>query len=137
MSREAVCVLIRGPAETVLAVSRWFDPEDLGLPGGGVEAIDGDLVTDREGTLRRAAARELREECDVRLEPESLQPVFEGYVGTTRVTTFAPGGEIDLAQVALGLRPEGRVCWSSITSVCEGTYGAYNRALISAVRGEG
>jgi 8-oxo-dGTP pyrophosphatase MutT (NUDIX family) len=133
MGREAVCVLIRGDEGTVLSVSRCFDRHDLGLPGGGVEAVDGDLAQDRPATLARAAARELREECGVEVDPAALEPVFDSQVGATRVTTFAPRSAIDRATVKLGFRLEGRVAWATVDAVCAGSYGEYNRALFAAL----
>lgn len=126
-------MLVRDREGAVLAVSRPYDPDDLGLPGGSVDPDDGDLSRDREATLRQAAARELWEECALRVDASSLVAVFEGHVGATRVTTFSPRGDVDLRAVALGARDEGRVCWATVDAVCAGTYGAYNRALFTAL----
>ena len=133
MPSEAVCTLIHGPGDAVLAVSRPLNWSDLGLPGGSVEAVDGDLSLDRDAALRNAAARELREECGLRIDPRALHPVFEHKVGERRVTTFAPRGPVDLSALRLGVGAEGRVCWSTPQALCAGTYGAYNLALFEAL----
>ena len=136
MLSEAVCALIRGPGEAVLAVSRPLNWNDLGLPGGSVEAGDGDLSLDRDAALRNAAARELREECGLQIDHHALHPVFVRNVGERRVTTFAPRGAVDLSTVRLGVGEEGRVCWSTPREVCAGTYGAYNLALFEALEAQ-
>ena len=101
-----------------------------------VEPIDGDLSLDRDAALRHAAARELREECGLRIDPQALHAVFVGHVGERRVTTFAPRGAVDFSTLKLGVGEEGRVCWTTPLEVCAGPSGAYNRALFEALESQ-
>lgn len=133
LQREAVCVLVRDARGMVLSISRPHDRDDVGLIGGSVEPEDGDPSHDRAATLRRAAARELREEAGVALAPEVFAPVFEALVGSTRVTTFAVRGPFPVDAVTLGHHPEGYVDWATPEAVCAGRYGAYNRSLLDAL----
>lgn len=133
MQRAAVCVLVRDAGGRVLSISRPDDRDDVGLIGGSIEPEDGDLHHDRDATLRRAAARELREEAGVALAPEAFAPVFEALVGATRVTTFAVRGPFPFDAVALGRNEEGHVGWATPEAVCAGRYGAYNRSLLDAL----
>ena len=129
--REAVCVLVRDGQGSILSISRPWDRNDIGLIGGGVEPVDGDLQADRAGTLQRAAARELWEEAGVTLSPAALAPVFEAQRGQTRVTTFVPTAPVE--GVVLGQNEEGWVRWATAEEVCAGRFGAYNRALLAAL----
>lgn len=67
-----VCVVVQGPDGQILVTGRRHDPSSLGLPGGKVDPEDGDLAKDMAGTLRIAAARELREETGYVVDPKDL-----------------------------------------------------------------
>lgn len=130
--REAVCVLLQNAEGEILSISRPHDRDDVGLIGGSIEPMDGDLARDPDATRRRAAARELWEEAGLRLSPEHLIPVFVAAVGRTRVTTFVPAAPITAAPV-LGQNIEGWVRWATAAEICAGRYGAYNQDLLAAL----
>ena len=127
----AVCVLVRDSEGRVLSISRPHNPDDVGLIGGGVEPEDGDPVADRAGTLRRAAARELREEAGIQVDLEQLRPVFAAMGRTRWAVTFVVDGPVGAP--VLGLNEEGIVSWASAAAVCAGSFGDYNRALFAAL----
>jgi 8-oxo-dGTP pyrophosphatase MutT (NUDIX family) len=130
----AVCVLIQRQDGFILAISRPSVPDDMGLIGGGVEPEDGDPVADRDGTLRRAAVRELREEAGISVPPERLTPIFEGMGRTRWAVTFRVQGA--LPAPVLGENPEGMVRWVPPSTVMRGSFATYNRALFAALQRE-
>ena len=127
----AVCVLLRDPAGRVLSISRPNNPDDVGLIGGGVEPEDGDPSSDRDGTLRRAAARELREEAGITVDPAQLRAVFAAQARTRWAVAFVVDGPV--GDPVLGENEEGLVRWATVEDVCAGSFGAYNRALFEAL----
>jgi len=104
----------------------------MGLIGGGVEPEDGDAEADRDGTLRCAAARELREEAGIAVDPARLVPIFEGMGRTRWAVTFRVEGA--LPAPVLGDNEEGEVRWVSPAEVCAGSFADYNRALFAALQ---
>ncbi len=93
---ECVTVLVANAKGEVLCVSRPWTTDKFTLPGGHVDPEDYVGARDREDGLRRAAARELREETGIIADPGSLVRVFAGLdghrIGRSRrnwVTAFA------------------------------------------------
>lgn len=115
--QAATCLIFSGDGK-VLAVSRKHNPNDFGLPGGKVDPGE---------TLEQAAARELQEETG--LVATSLKSVFNtcsagdnDFWTTTFLTTVE--GEIDTDEA-------GVVRWVTPEVLCNGCFGAYNRALFA------
>lgn len=127
-----MCVLIRDAQGRILAISRPNNREDFGLIGGGVERTDGDLDADREGTLRRAAVRELWEEAGIRLQPHQLKPVYQAQARRRYATVFVPTVPPDPPR--LGLNEEGWVAWVEPEKICSGSFGTYNRKLLHTLQ---
>ena len=93
---ECVTALVTNAKGQVLCVSRPWTTDKFTLPGGHVDPEDYVGCPSHEDGLRRAAARELREESGIVATPDSLVKVFAGLdghrIGRKRrnwVTTFA------------------------------------------------
>lgn len=133
MSRAyAVCVLIQDAQGRILAISRPNNRQDFGLIGGGVEQNDGDLRADPDGTLRRAAVRELWEEAGIRLQPHQLKPVYRAQARRRFATVFIPTVQPDPPK--LGHNEEGWVAWVEPERICQGSFGPYNRKLLDVLQ---
>lgn len=117
----------------VLAVSRKTDHTAFGIGGGKVDPTDGDLGPTTFGdTLRRAAAREFREEVGVDLDLAQLEFFYQG---------VCPGGADGIAYWMVtflvhelpsepSTQPgEGVVEWVSWSTLEGGPFGGYNRKL--------
>ena len=127
---HAVCLLIVRDDGHILTISRPHDPSDVGLIGGGVEPED--LGADDDTTLRNAIVREAREEAGLHLEAARLRPVFSAPARTRTAVTFTYDGDPGVPQ--LGVNEEGIVSWAPPEALLTGSFGAYNRALLDAVR---
>jgi 8-oxo-dGTP pyrophosphatase MutT (NUDIX family) len=115
----AALVLLRRRGH-ILCVGKW-DSEDWGLPGGKLEPGE---------TPSQAAARELREETGLRVNPSELKHVYTGFYKTYVVATFeapehVPGKPEE--------SEEGPVCWGDWKLITRGRYAEYNRALRQTV----
>lgn len=86
-------ILLWNGSKELLVVSRKDANQQFALPGGKVDLCDYDdyfrtnyykrfeLPPPDLNTLRRCASRELKEECDIYVRPDDLQPVFTGRHG--------------------------------------------------------
>ncbi len=107
----------------VLAVSRKDDSRDLGFPGGKVNLGE---------SVRKAAARELKEEADVDAEEDDFEEVYTGtdsagfLVTTFRVRKWK-GEPRSVEGTVVKWVPPRRMLEESCSWV------DYNRALFSAV----
>lgn len=116
--RQAATVLIFNDQGKILAVSRKNNPNDFGLPGGKVDADE---------TPAQAAVRELREETGLALY--SPTPIFrredaDGFITTT--FTGLTVGDIRSTE-------EGVVAWIDQETLFAGSFGDYNRKLLSTI----
>lgn len=107
--RSAACVLILDEERThVLAISRYKNTQDWGLPGGHVEPEDG-------GDLHSAAVRELKEETGIVVAPINLYPIYTARARTCLCTTFTIHGPPIHWPKNLRSRPfEGYVRWQPL-----------------------
>ncbi len=112
MKPAAAVVIIRGPAGTVLGVSRPHDAQDFGLPGGSVEPGE---------SAAAAAIREVFEETGLTVSGLELLECTryherEVHCFTARSFTGEPRRS-----------EEGVVAWVTWEQLGRGTYGDYNR----------
>jgi 8-oxo-dGTP pyrophosphatase MutT (NUDIX family) len=106
----------------VLGVSRLYDHDDWGLPGGSVDPGE---------TPEQAARRETHEETSLTLlELTKLDEVE--YRGRTVHAFVATGYEGEPRA-----SDEGAVAWVSWAELARGTYGDYNRRLFVTHFGAG
>lgn len=116
----AACVLILRDG-LVLAVSRKNDPNDMGLPGGKAEPLE---------ELNVAAARELREETGVSVDPAVLVPVYDA-VDSGGYHTHTFSAEWDQCSGTIGSSEEGRVKWIKPSVLLDGSFSAYNAEMLA------
>lgn len=122
----------------VLAVSRRDDHTAFGFPGGKVDPSDGDLAPESwEGTIRRAMARELREEVGITVDPDDLVILYQGVcpggadgVAYWMVSLALPGGLLEEPRTQ---PEEGVVCWVPWETLTSGPFGHYNTNLRNAL----
>lgn len=117
----AACVLILRDG-LVLSVSRKGDPNDCGLPGGKVEPLE---------ELAAAAARELREETGISVDPAVLVPVYDA-VDSAGYRTHTFSAEWDQCSGTIGSSEEGRVRWVKPGVLLDGSFSAYNSSMLAA-----
>lgn len=122
MKTEAACVLLRRRDGLILGVSRRDDSTDWGLPGGKREGAE---------SLAETAARELREETGVVVDPAALVHVFTADADGTVATTFTAGAWTGEPAA----RGEGAVTWVTWDDLIQGRFGRYHEALRAAVAG--
>lgn len=122
--RQAVCLVIPGPDQTVLAVSRRNDRTAFGLPGGKVDPEDGD--PNDIDTLKAAAIRETREETGIsNLSINDLDFVYEAKDGPFLVTTFVARKRVSPKE-----QPgEGAIAWVKWDVLYDGPFGPYNKQV--------
>lgn len=136
----AVCFLYQ-ESGLVLAVSRKDDHTAFGLPGGKVDATDGE--TDPAhllGTLQRAVAREVREETGAVLAPGGFQVVYravcpggaDGKAFWQTVFTY----HYDDCFEATTQEGEGVVAMVPWNTLMSGPFGHFNRKLYAHVQEE-
>jgi 8-oxo-dGTP pyrophosphatase MutT (NUDIX family) len=114
--REAVCLCaLKG--DRVLAVARRGTKDEWGLPGGKVDPGENRI---------EALVREVREEANIRLNPNLLEPVFDRIDPPFFVTTFLYHGNVNEV-------PEqgdaGPVAWVTWEALLQGPFGQYNANL--------
>lgn len=118
----AVC-LLEDDQGRVLSVSRGYNLNDLGLPGGKVEAGETPVV---------GALRELWEETGLTARPEDCTFLYKQKVGRYMVWTFQVkkwSGEL------LTATREGVPLWVDAGRLCTDlcTFGIYNQRAIEAL----
>lgn len=119
---NAACVIVERDG-AVLGVSRKGMPGAFGLPGGKVEPGEDPAA---------AAARELREETGLVVDPASLAEVYratEPGTGAVVVTFQAP----DPGGTPVAGPGEGAVAWVGWPALVTGPFGAYNAAARAAL----
>lgn len=77
--RPAASVIVLTEDGRIVGITRGLDVRDIALPGGRAEGFD--------ASLAHTAARELREETGVEVDPEVLQPVLRNGL---HMTFYAP-----------------------------------------------
>lgn len=117
----AVCLVRKGPL--LLSVSRRFEPENLGFPGGKCEPGE---------DPKHTAIRELEEETGLRADPSHVARVFHRYVAPDELALCF---EVPVFQGDPTSREEGiEVAWVKpaqlLTSKC--TFADFNRNLFLA-----
>lgn len=123
-----VCVLIvKNGTDQILGVTRKNDHSDWGLPGGKVEQGEDPKI---------AAARELKEETGLTIDPGLLLPLYSAYAQNPahpgvwrRVVTYSASFESctgELYNVNTLPENEGLVDWIEWTDILNGSFGDYN-----------
>jgi 8-oxo-dGTP pyrophosphatase MutT (NUDIX family) len=118
--RKAACCLIIRRDGKVLAVSRKYDKNAMGLPGGKIDPGE---------TPEQAAQRELKEETG--LIATRLNPVFSRVDDDCYETTTFQCDVDDIDNVHTN--ESGRVAWVTWEKLLNGPFGDYNLELKNAV----
>lgn len=134
-----VCVVVYNTTGQIATVARRHDHEKWGLPGGSIEPEDGDVVSDLNATLRRAAVRELFEETGIEVSAEELLEVYTGVCkdqsggdDPDSITfAFASPRPCTGLKTREGEPPARWQEWESITK--EGSFHDFNRRIYDAV----
>lgn len=107
----AVLALVVREDGLVLSVSRKFDPNDPGLPGGKM----------KEGeTFTQAVKREIKEETGYEVEINSC--IYWGIEKDRDVVTF----DCRIVGGIEGTKEAGVIKWIDWATLCAGSYGDYN-----------
>lgn len=117
INQLAACCFIQRPSDDkILAVSRKYDKNQFGLPGGKVEPHE---------SIEAAAKRELFEECG--LTASALKEVYVDVdSGEFETHTFICDVEnLDNMRTS----EEGRIAWVTWNVLLNGPFGEYNRKL--------
>lgn len=131
----------------VTATARRYDPNQFGLPGGKVDPEDGpleghvndpDYFSRNEATIRRGAARELREETGLVVSPSDLQFVWagicrdelDGKSPTAMTWCFCVEHPTDQHPQAPAGEPEAKHV--SAEELYRGPFASYNREALAA-----
>lgn len=120
----ATLAVIQNKNGNILGVSRKYDRNDFGLPGGKVDP--GEEIFD-------AMVREVKEETN--LDVISAKPLYFGKVAddNTRVYVYHVteySGDINASE-------EGDVKWVDWETVKQGTYGDFNKSVEDAWKSKG
>lgn len=112
--KHAACTVIKDPLGNFLGVSREYDPNDFGFPGGHVEEGE---------TPEQAAVRELGEETG--LSCSDLNHLITMKAGDYKVHiyTCTAHGEIDTPE-------SGVVKWVTPEELLQGSFGDQNRVVL-------
>lgn len=113
IKKRAVTVLLHNEDGDILGVSRKDDVNDVGLPGGKVDAGETD---------EQAIIREVKEETG--LELFNIKPYFVREDGEYVCTTFIGNytGNISTSE-------KGEVKWTNFEEIIRGSFGPYNEQL--------
>lgn len=108
--------LIKNEKGQILGVSRKYDKNDFGLPGGTV---------DEGETVEQGMIREVKEETG--LNVISYRPLFfsESESGNCLVVVF----EVNQYDGEINITEEGDVKWVDFETIKRGTYGKFNADL--------
>jgi ADP-ribose pyrophosphatase YjhB (NUDIX family) len=119
-TRKAACCFIQRADGKILGVSRKYDPNAWGLPGGKVEENE---------SIEDGAARELSEETG--LTATSLKPIHssidaDGFETTTFMCDVENINDIETSE-------EGRVKWITWNELLTGPFANYNQELYNVI----
>lgn len=119
MKLKSATVLLGDQWGRILAITRGRNLDDLGMPGGFIEAGE---------TPEQAAARELYEETGIVAQPEQLVEVYR----QAGCVTFTPRGPVQMPPYLASEPFEGYVYWVEPHEIaCEScTFGLSNARML-------
>lgn len=136
-----VCIVVRDEEGRIACSCRRQDSTVLNLPGGKLDEVDGDVLRDRSGVLRRAAVRELYEETGLVADPSELTLLHEGMcvdetghdIASWTVAYLAPTWTGNL-QAGPGEPPAKWTTWEDLLS--SGAFTRYNQVVRARLKDE-
>lgn len=117
-------VVPKDDLDLVLAIERKNVKGQWGLPGGKRESGE---------SFQQCAARELKEETGLHVEPSELFQIYRAVVDGYDTMTFVPTSYNGLVEE----RKEGRVEWIEWSRLLKGAYPEYNRAVMHSLTRNG
>ncbi len=126
---KASCVFIRHNNK-VLSVSRKYDKNDKGLPGGKVEQNE---------TYEECALREVKEETGLIIFSKNIIPIFSACGDTglfplkqneCNCVTFYT----EIFEGEINTNENGKVEWVNFEELTNGTFSAYNSKVIDIIK---
>lgn len=135
-----VAVVLWDHQGRVATTARRHDPNSWGLPGGKIEPQDGGTAQGLDATLRRAAARELREETGVEVSPDDLTLIYAGVCkdesggGHRDSITFTfEGPHFDEVPELISAEGEPEARWNEWEVLLNGAFSDYNQRVYNTV----